>query len=194
MQKYFTVDDHIKAFEHTLAKGQSIVSKAGGEICSTKPDSETWSISEILDHINFVDGLYIDLISNKFQRKDYKPTGRQKFKHRLWVRLTCKFFEPPYKIKFKVPGDNEPNADLPVDEVLRSYKEKREQLIELAEKGRGLALDEITVKSPLSDMLKLRISEAFSFLATHQRRHLWQAHKVLESIGISVDTEISNIK
>jgi len=183
MQKYFTVDDHIKAFEHTLAKGQSIFSQAGAEICSKKPDSETWSISEILDHINFVDGLYIDLISNKFQQKDYKPTGRKKFKHRFWVRLTCKFFEPPYKIKFKVPGDNETNADLPIDEVFRSYKEKREQLIELAEKGRGLALDEITVKSPLSDMLKLRISEALSFLACHQRRHLWQAEQVLEQVS-----------
>ena len=183
MQKYFTVDDHIKAFEHTLAKGRSVISKAGSERGTAKPDSDTWSVGEILDHLNFVDGLYIDLISEKLKQKDYKPTGRIKFKHRLWVRLTCKFFEPPYKIKFKVPGDNEPEADLSIDEVNREYEKKREELINLAEQGRGLALDEVTVKSPLSDMIELSISESFSFLACHQRRHLWQAEQVLDQIS-----------
>lgn len=183
MQKYFTVDNHIKAFEHTLAKGQSIVSQAGAERCTKKPDSDTWSIVEILDHLNFVDGLYIDPISDKFRQKDYKPTGRVKFKHRFWVRLTCKFFEPPYKIKFKVPGDNEPESGLSIDEVKQEFVQKRKKLIELAEQGRGLALDKITVTSPLSDMIKLSISESFSFLACHQRRHLWQAEQVLERIS-----------
>lgn len=190
MKKYFTVDDHIKAFERNKQIGLQLVEQCGNQDFNKKPDSDTWSLGEILDHLNFVDGLYIDRLKQTFADEESLPTGGESFKHRLWVRLTCKLFEPPYKIKFKVPGDNEPASDLSRETTLKQYEEHINTLIHYAEKGRAHDLEAIRIASPLSEKIKLSISEAFSFLATHQRRHLWQAEKMLANMGIRVGTDV----
>jgi len=194
MKTYFTVDDHIEAFQKNRRKAL-ILTRATSEMdFNKKPDSDTWSLGQILDHLNFVDGLYINLLNEKFSDKHQLPTGGEPVKHRIWVRLVCAFFEPPYKIKLNVPGDNQPASDLQRESTINQFEDQTEALIEHAEEGRKYNLGAIKITSPLSDKIKLSVSEAFSFLATHQRRHLWQAHKVLENIGIGVDIGINDVQ
>jgi len=184
MKKYYTIEDHVQAFNKNNEHGLRLIDKAGKTNINIKPDADTWSLGEILDHLNFIDGLYIDILSNKFSQPRKLPSGNNRFKHRLWVRLTCRFFEPPYKIKFKVPGDNQPASDIPIETVRGQYINTCNQLINLATNHQHLALDKIRIASPLSDRIKLSVSEAFSFLGCHQRRHLWQAEKILERLDI----------
>lgn len=195
MKTYFTVDDHIEAFQQNKQKALILTRATSGMDFNKKPDSDTWSLGQILDHLNFVDGLYINLLNEKLSESNYHlPVGGEPFKHRLWVRLACAFFEPPYKIKLNVPGDNQPASDVERETTINQFEDHNEALIKCAEEGRRYNLGAIKIVSPLSDKIKLSTSEAFSFLATHQRRHLWQAHKVLERIDIGVDIGINDIK
>jgi len=182
MKKQFTASDHIQAFRNTKQKGLELIKIFGPDKFNRKPDSDTWSLAEILDHINFVDKLYVNRIANKLEETAPEHSPENEYRHRLWVRLSCSLLEPPYRIKFKVPGDNPPRSDLSQDEIRDRYAGIRDTLIKQVNEGSRFPMGRIKVKSPLSDWISLTLSEAFSFLGCHQRRHLWQAEQILKCL------------
>ena len=47
----------------------------------------------------------------------------------------------------------------------------------------GVALDEVRVRSPFVPLIRMDLGTAFTVIAAHQRRHLWQAEQVAAEEG-----------
>ena len=75
------------------------------------------------------------------------------------------------------PSDHEPRT------VLDRYSKSNRRLLELLHEADGLDVSRAKMVSPLAKWLKLRIGAAFAILAAHERRHLWQAGRVVAAEG-----------
>ena len=68
--------------------------------------------------------------------------------------------------------------------VLPRFLSTQEQVIAKLRDGDGLALDKIKILSPFDPSGRFRYNaySCFRILTAHQRRHLWQAKRVLETV------------
>ena len=65
-------------------------------------------------------------------------------------------------------------VDQEISELLRE---------EAVRQASGLDLRRAKVMSPASTWIKMSLNSGFALMATHERRHLWQARQVLAAPG-----------
>jgi hypothetical protein len=82
--------------------------------------------------------------------------------------------EPPARVRVKAPAHLQPVA---AGDVLQSFIESQNKLLEIVSAASGLALDRIMVASPVDSRVRYNVWSAFQVAEAHQRRHLWQAER-----------------
>ncbi|MDZ7704708.1 MAG: DinB family protein [Trueperaceae bacterium] len=149
-----------------------------------RPAPGQWSVSECLTHLNVTGHDYLAEIDKATARgHEQDICGSGPFRYGLiggtFIRLT----EPPVRMRVGAPGRWTPAPDLDPDEIRREFDDLQAALHERLAKADGLDLNRITLHSPLTRWLRLDLYEAFSLVLAHERRHLWQARRVLDAIA-----------
>jgi len=153
-----------------------------------RPNERAWSVGECYGHLNEFGDHYMRSIRNGLEKA---PGNRaepgQSFKPGLITRGVIYFFNPPYRIKIKTlkPFKPETTADLNKNEVIDRFAALQDTLIQTLEQCReqGIDLAENQTSHPLFRWIRMTLTECFSIVEVHQRRHIWQADQVLELIG-----------
>jgi len=143
------------------------------------PGTSRWSIAQCLVHLVIVTRRYLPLIDGAIElarMEDRLSEGpfRYGFVDRWLVRAT----EPPPGIRLRTPASARPPDDQPIVTVLAYFFRSQQDLRDRIRAADGLDLARVKVKSPYAKSLKMGLGPCFSFLAAHQRRHLWQAWQV----------------
>ena len=86
--------------------------------------------------------------------------------------------EPPSMHKYKAPLAFTPVSGQPKNSVLPAFRLLQQQLALQLEKANGLDLEHIKVRAPEARMLRFNLVLTFTWIAAHERRHLWQARQV----------------
>lgn len=153
------------------------------DLISLKPDPETWSASETLQHIIQFNEMYMKQMDYAVKSSDPVKARKELFKPRFIFRQAIRFFEPPYKVKMKTIAPMYPNNS--------ENKNPRQPIGDLAEinhhlitrietfKNEQLDLDRIRGNNPLISWIKMSLSEFILLLEAHQRRHFWQIEQTL---------------
>jgi hypothetical protein len=138
-----------------------------------------WSIAECLDHLT---------VTNREMMKGIKEaiadartrglTGRGPFRYGLIGNMVVRSMEPPAKMKFKAPVIFRPRPDQSLAAVRRDFFATQDEVLRLINEANGLHLARIKVTSPVLKWMKLSLGQMFGLIATHERRHLWQARQV----------------
>ncbi len=111
------------------------------------------------------------------------PGQEPAFKHRPYAESV--HFEPeaalPYRLRFQVLPQLAPQNQDP-EKAWTNFVDSQNQLLETLRSGAGLAIDKVSIKSPVYARITYNIYGAFRMLAAHQSRHIWQIEQILKAL------------
>lgn len=145
-----------------------------------RPKKGGWSIAECIQHLTATNHLYIPILASAFKGA---PAGNGPYVMDWRGRLLKWVLEPPYRSKVKTIPSLEPKIE-DLRRVLPDFIDSQQQFVDAMAPWQGRALDKVLITSPFNKRLRYSIYSLFNVVAAHQRRHLWQAHRVKEEIEI----------
>ena len=99
------------------------------------------------------------------------------------------FLEPPIRKRVKTTAPFVPKSTRAKAEAFGEFSALQAKLLDLLRAARGLDLKKIKVVSPFDTRVRYNLYSAFRIVAAHQRRHLWQAARAVESIRKPMDRD-----
>lgn len=150
-----------------------------------RPAEGKWSVARCIAHLNMTSSAYLPVLRAAF--KDAHARGLiakdPSYELDFWGWLLVKSIEPPPRFRMKTPDAFVPPTIDPKDKVLREFDTLQGELIALLDEGADLPLAKIKIVSPFNARLKYHTYSALRVIPSHQRRHLWQAERVLRSLA-----------
>lgn len=151
-----------------------------------KPSGSRWSVAECVEHLNITSRAYVPLLRDGLRdgraRGLTNPTSNNRLDLFGW--LLVRMLEPPVKKKRRMPTPAPfvPASIEPKTKVVGEYEALQRELVGILTEAEGLAISKIKVRSPFNAKLRYSVYSSLRVIATHQRRHLWQAEQVAKEI------------
>jgi len=149
-----------------------------------KPDPKRWSVAQCLDHLiagNRELHRPIDEIIEG--RTQTRVLERAPAYARLWGRLMVRQLRPEAKLKLTAPSKATPAASAIDRDIVRRFVDQQSDTIRrmqlLDERNRG----DVVLTSPFAWPVVYRAIDACRIIVAHERRHLAQAERVVDSPG-----------
>ena len=148
------------------------------------PKTGSWSIAECIDHLNVIGHQMLPLMDKALKEARQKGiTGPAPYNLGIVGRWFSQSQEPPVRRKFKTSKVYMPPPNRSMEEVVPAFLRLQDDMIDRLQKADGLDLLKIKITSPAMKIMRMNLAGWFAGLATHERRHLWQAHQVREAPG-----------
>jgi hypothetical protein len=98
-------------------------------------------------------------------------------------RYVIRSFEPPPRRKLRAPKKIVPASRIGSREVLEAFLRAQDDMRAAIRDGAELDLNRIRFRNPFIGFLRFTVGTGLLIITAHNRRHLWQAEKVLQSPG-----------
>lgn len=175
------LQDYHRQFEAIKSDARSLVSGLSDAQFTWRPEPGRWSVGQCLAHLNIIATKMLPAferaIADGERRRQH---GQGPFKYGWLDRWMLRAMEPPPKRRLRTRPPFVPAAPGPVDQVFAEFLALHDQLIERVRRANGLDLRRVKVRSPVNRLLRFSLGAYFGITAAHDRRHLWQARRVLE--------------
>jgi uncharacterized damage-inducible protein DinB len=178
-----TLDDALEAQEREAEKLVAGLTEAAG---AWRPAENAWSVAECLDHLATANRVYLEAMRAPAIRA--RVAGRMRARPALpgfFGGMFARSLEPPPSrlSKLKAPGKIKPRTAPPLSDAftafMASQRDARAFLREFAE----LDLAGVTFPNPFIGGLRFSLATGLHVIVAHNKRHLWQAWRVLEKAG-----------
>lgn len=140
----------------------------------------SWSVAQCLDHLAKINVFYVGHFLPVVERA--KAEGRGPFNglRPTWFgRTFVGMLEPPVKHKVKAPTVAVPAPSLSLDEALAEYLASHAPYRRMVHAANDVDVNRVVTWNPFIKIARMRASTALLVTPTHDRRHLWQARRVL---------------
>jgi len=179
---------HVRAFEEIRNEARRQTQDLSEQQARWRPEPGRWSVADCLEHLNATWEQYIPrlerTIAEAQEARDPEEVVPASFSYGFLGNFMIRMLEPPPKIRVRAPRAFVPvSGELPFEEIRDRFEGFHDEAIRLIDASRGLHLQRVRLTSPLSRLVRLSLGQWFDFLAAHERRHLWQAHRVRQSAG-----------
>ena len=172
-----------------VSHAESLTYGLSHEQFNWRPESGSWSIGQILAHLNIVNGAAVAPLRAAIEDGHSRHlTGEGPFAYGILSRRFVASMEPlgtskSARRKFKAPKRYEPPHESEVEQTLAEYRRISSEIRELAQQAAGLHLARVKTRHPalppwLRGVYKMPLGARLAVLAAHDRRHLWQAEQV----------------
>ena len=159
------------------------VAGLAGARWSVRPSPARWSVAECLMHLNATSTAFLPRIREALDTAHRGGlTGREPYRLDFWGWALCKMLEPPARMRVKTPPSFRPSGPEPPEKVLADFDRLQDLLLQCVEASDGLPLGRLKVSSPFSARLRYNLYSSYRVVPAHQRRHLWQAERVLTTL------------
>jgi hypothetical protein len=173
--------DDLSRNEETVARLVAGLSEAQ---LKWQPDGgRAWSILQCLEHLTLSNRLYIDQMKPAVERAPRFDATPKRFRPGLLAGMFIASLEPPLKFKAPAPKQLLPASKSEPTKVLEEWRGSHETLRKLA--AVPVDWDRVTLKNPFFQAVSMKLGTAMLVLPAHERRHLWQAEKVLARLKVS---------
>lgn len=160
-----------------IEKGVLLILKTADKIVINKRlKPSKWSVAEHISHIEIVNRLYINKIEDTLS---ISSSSDEKFTSSLIGKWFAKLMEPPVRVRLKTFKPMNPQKVLDVDQLREQFVETNKKLIELAERACSENKLNLKMSSPVTDLIKLKLGDAFNVVTAHARRHVWLVEEIL---------------
>ncbi len=180
------IEDLCSDFSSLKEQARQLSADMSSEQFLWKPDEQKWSVGECLDHLNALGCKLLPAIRQAIDRGHRngivaEPPFTYGFLSRAFVRGN----EPSSRWKMKTFRIYKPDTavNLEKDPVVAVFMQLQDDFIEQIKRSDGLDLRRIRVASPAIRMLRLSLGAWFSATVAHEKRHLKQAHRVMQDPG-----------
>ena len=166
-------------FDEVTRRVRELVGRVDDVALHRRPSYASWSAAEVVEHLSVTAEKYSRRIARALESADRRPP-RERSKHTMWGRFWLWLLEPPLRRKLNAPPPFAPKG-APSDRaaLLALFDAAHASLTKLVEDTDALDRTSIKVQSPTSKYIRLSLLDAFAILASHGRRHLWQAERAL---------------
>ncbi len=140
-----------------------------------------WNIAECLAHLNSYGDFYLPRLEKAMEKAPVLQ-GPYRFKHSFLGGYFIAMMNPsePTK-KYKALKKYRPATIPDPHAVVSEFIQQLEVLLKIVLQAEQKNLMKVKVATTLSPLLKIHLGDAMQFVLTHNRRHLIQARKNLES-------------
>ena len=174
------IDEFRQQFERLAAEADALVAPLTEEQFTWRPAPGSWSVAECIDHLNSTARLYLprldEGIAESIRRGLY---GEGPFTHDLVGRFFVRTMEPPVRFRVKAPATFHPGLQRSRAEIMAAFRAYQVQFVDRLRQASGLDLRRGKVHSPASNWIKMSLNSGFALMVAHERRHLWQAQRVI---------------
>ncbi len=154
------------------------------EKLNRKPDDDSWSIAQNVDHLISVNSSYFPVFDG-LQEGTYKAPflSRMSFVVGLIGKQVKKSVDPSRKSKTKTFPIWQPDDRVfSKKELWDRFERHQKQLMEYFGKLKPLADEGKVIASPASKSVLYRLDTAFDIIVLHEERHLEQARETMGKI------------
>jgi len=146
-----------------------------------RPQAHRWSVAECLDHLNLTVDLYLPKIDDAIVRSGTKKgMASQCARCDVAEIEALQRFEPPVAIEVPAPAATMPSAAVEPDGLVDHFHQTRERYANAVIRAAGLDLVCIRVVEPVYPLI-VSLGGTLALIAAHDRRHMWQAERVIQS-------------
>lgn len=177
------LDDGLEAQEREAERLVAGLTEADG---AWRPAENSWSVAECLDHLATANRVYVEAMRAPAMRARVEGRTRQRpALPGFFGGMFARSLEPPPSrlSKLKAPGKIRPRTAPPLsdafDAFMKSQLDARAFLREFAE----IDLAGVTFPNPFIGGLRFSLATGLHVIVAHNKRHLWQARRVLEKSG-----------
>jgi hypothetical protein len=174
------LEDLRKQFNLITDEARKLVNGLSDAQFNWRVQPGVWSVAECFDHLNLSGKLYLPMIDAQISAgREHKLFGSEPFNYGWFNNWFVRSLEPPVKTKFKAPKAFMPKADKGLDATISEFIEVQQEYLQRLIEANGLDLRRIRIQSPATRLIRLSLGRAFAMVTAHERRHLWQARRVV---------------
>jgi hypothetical protein len=153
-----------------------------GEI-TRKPNADSWSVAENLQHLIVVNGSYFPLFK-EIKQGTYKPPFVAKFSllANVMGRLILKSVAPSRRKKIKTFSIWEPAQAKVQGDVLKEFNKQQATLKTWIDNLQDKFEKDTIVASPANQSVVYTLEKAIDIIVAHEQRHLNQAIEAFDTI------------
>jgi hypothetical protein len=169
-------------FEQISSDAEALVSPLTDDQFYWQPATGGWSCAQCVEHLNMSARTYLPTIDEGIAAAiKAGQYGTGPFTYNWLGRLIVAAVSPPPKMRVKAARNIQPVNDRPRAQVMAAFRAYQVQYVDRLRQADGLNLAKARVGSPVSPWIRLPLGSGFALAVAHQRRHLWQAARVVES-------------
>lgn len=145
-----------------------------------KPNPNTWSIAQNLDHLIVVNETYYPVLTALKEGKYSTPfIAKIGFMVSFLGKTVLKAVQPDRQKKMKTFPIWEPSVSQIEDDVLKRFENHQKELKQKIEDAKELVDKGTIISSPANRNIVYKLETAFDIIVSHEQRHLEQAKEVL---------------
>lgn len=192
MKKGFEINELFNELGDITQSGIAFVKKRMAKLndnqLNWKPNKQTWSLNEIIAHLNSYANYYHPVFQTKIKNTKFK-TAKEKFVPSPLGRSAWKSMKlgraNNIKRKFKAPKPYNPtfNKELVKGDEVDRFLEEQEKFMGILKMAQEVNLKKVKVPISISKIIRLRLGDALLFVTYHNERHIQQAANLLEHRG-----------
>ena len=162
---------------------EMLFSELSGEQLNWKPNSQTWSIAQNLEHLQVVNETYYPVLS-ALKNGTYKKPFLANFGFivSFFGKTVLNAVKSDRKRKMKTFPIWEPDQNSIAKDILSRFKKHQSELQKQVGEANELFNHRIVISSPANKNVVYSLEMAFDIIVTHEQRHLEQAKEILREL------------
>ena len=175
--------DWISRIDAVTAAFQRELGPLAPENLNLKPNSQSWCIAQILQHLILVNSSYFPVIVALKEKKYALPViGRLRFLVNWMGKFILSSVQPSESKKIRTfPVWDPEETPAPLD-VLAQFVQNQEALKAAIAGAEGLIREGAVISSPANRYVVYTLETAFEIIVAHEERHLAQALDILSQL------------
>jgi hypothetical protein len=178
-----TLEELTAELDHAESDLQALVAGLALDQLTEPPARGGWSIAECLEHLRITTEAFLPLLGEAVDGLPSIQGGPMTYRLDPAGAVLVWLMEPPSRMPTNTPEAFAPRRGDLVEGFADRFSASQDRLREFIEGCHGLRLTRATIVSPFNASVRYSVYAALRILAAHQRRHLWQAHRVREQIS-----------
>ena len=173
------MDKWTSQIDETTHNFDQLFGGLSNEQLNWKPDPNSWSIAQNIDHLIVINQSYFPIIES-IRKGTYKPSFVSKFGFIVSTigNSLLKSVQPDRKYKMKTFAIWAPaNSEIPGG-IIERFKEHQTELKKLITDSQDLVESGVVISSPSNKNIVYTLERAFDIIVTHEKRHFEQAKEV----------------
>ncbi|PSQ82893.1 MAG: hypothetical protein BRD30_13545 [Bacteroidetes bacterium QH_2_63_10] len=140
----------------------ALVAGVDEDMLRRPPNPDTWSVAQILDHVNTAGWLLLNSLEQAIQDASQNgPYGEPPFRYGFVSRWFVRSMKP------------------------EEFRALQDQFATCVVDAEGLDLRRLRVSSPAVPLLRISVGAWFEATVAHQQRHLDQGRDVIQALGVA---------
>lgn len=153
-----------------------------------RSNSKSWSVIEIIEHLNIAYEIYVDKIDDTLKALPEKAGEHTPFTSNWWQSFIIKGVKPKdnkRKLKIKTLKKFKPLLELEtldksaIKAIFDRFDDLQLHLKNAILESRSKDVRKIRINSGIGSIIKFYLPESFEFLISHMERHMVQVDEVL---------------